>query len=145
MKKPRIKFRTAREEEHAQLVRLAKTSQYTRDFSNRVMFSSERAYEKGWIRVAEVDGEIAGFSCVRHSIRWPETVLYFIVVAEHMRSKGLGEAMIHDIMRHSPHKKMRLNVMVDNVRAVAFYQRMGFTIAGTAIGAAAYSMVKEFA
>lgn len=137
-------FRRARHDEHADLVRLAKTSKYTQDYSNAQMFSSENAYAKGWIRVAEIDGVVVGLTCVRHKTRHPETMLYFVVTHPDYRSQSLGEQMLNDVMLHSPHRVMRLNVMKDNERAVNFYLRLGFKVVGTAIGEQALSLEKEY-
>mgnify|MGYP000844613663 CR=1 FL=1 len=139
-----VTFRKAVEEDHVALVKLAKTSKYTKDFSNRVMFSSPLVYEKGWIAVAEVKGQIVGFSCVRHKTRWPETVLYFIIIDEAYRSLKIGEKLIEYVMNDGPHTSMRLNVMKDNEAAKRFYDRLGFNVVGYAINGDAYSMTKEF-
>lgn len=137
-------LRAATVEEHATLAKIAKTSPYTRDFTNTVMFSSEQAYEKGWIRVAELDGQIVGFTCVRHKKRFPETALYFIQIIESHRSRGIGEIMLQDIVDNAPTKTIRLNVMRDNEGARRFYERLGFTVAGYSIGGEALSMVREY-
>lgn len=139
-----ITLRPAKSEDHDEILKIAKQSKYTKDFSNRVMFSSDDAYEKGWIRVAEVDGKIVGFTCVRHAKRWPETILYFIGVDDEHKSQGIGEDMIHMVMASGPHSRMRLNVMKDNVRAQQFYERLGFEVSGVAINGEAWSMTKEF-
>lgn len=137
--------RSATVEDHKALVALAKTSKYTKDFSNRMMFSSDAAYEKGWIRLAEEeDGTIIGFTCVRHKSRFPETMLYFIVVDPEYRSQGIGEILIKDAVQHAPTNMMRLNVMKDNTQAKKFYDRLGFTVAGVAIDGTAWSLEKEF-
>lgn len=124
-----MSFRLAEASEHKAIYEIAKMSPYTRDFSNQVMFSSEAAYEKGWIRVAALpDGRLVGFSCVRHKTRQPKTMLYFIGVHEEARSLGVGHELLEDLMRHSPHRTLELNVALDNVRAQQFYLREGFRI-----------------
>lgn len=149
-----IFIRPAYHQDHKEIVALAKRSKYTSDFSNAVMFSSERAYDNGWIKVAEKleetangrlqSGPIVAFTCVRHKTRVPETVLYFVQVAEEYRSLRLGEIMLDEVMRTGPHKTMRLNVMKDNERAIKFYERLGFAIVGEAIGGNAVAMTKEY-
>ncbi len=53
-----------------------------------------------------------------------------IAVAENWRGRGIGAALIHamlDWARAHPHiEKVRLNVLSENTRAVALYQRLGF-------------------
>lgn len=94
-------IRQATTEEHDTLLKIAKTSKYTKDFSNRVMFSSDAMYEKGWIYVAEYEGTAVGMACVRHKVRAPETMLYFIAIDPEWRSHRIGEALVDRIMADS--------------------------------------------
>ena len=130
--------------DHAAICAIAKTSQYTRDFSNRLMFSSDAAYEKGWIMVAEQRGcQLLGFTCVRHKVREPVTMLYFITVHPDHRGRSIGERLLRRVMEYGPHDRMKLNVMKEN-RAVNFYKRLGFVIAGEALDGHAHCMVKDW-
>ncbi len=136
--------RLATVEDHPDILAIAKTSKYTKDFGNRLMFSSDAAYEKGWILVAvDILEVIVGFTCVRHKVREPVTMLYFITITPKERDKKIGELLLDDVMRRGPHTCMALNVMKEN-RAVSFYERLGFKIAGDAFGGEAYRMVKEW-
>lgn len=45
--------------------------------------------------VAESCGMVVGFARYYHRIRVPETTLYDICVAEHVRRKGIGRSLIH--------------------------------------------------
>lgn len=127
-------------DDHKEAVRLAKTSPYTKDFSNRVMFSSDAAYAKGWIRgLLDTSGAISGFYCVRQKTRVPETMLYFIVVAPEARSRGVGKLLLDDMKARSPSGKIALNVMKEN-RAVQFYLREGFVVVGDSLGGKAHRM-----
>lgn len=139
-----VTYRAATEADHKELVKIAKSSEYTKDFSNRVMFSNTAAYEKGWIRVAVQLERIVGFTCVRHKARTPETMLYFVTVDPEVRSQGIGEGLLNDVMEHGPHRLMALNVMKKNTRAVKFYKRLGFTIAGEAMDGNAHRMEREW-
>lgn len=139
-----ITCRAARLDEHKALVKLAKTGFHTRDFSNAVMFSSPAAYEKGWIRVAEEEGVLLGYTCVRHKIRAPETVLYFITVAPLAKRRGVGRMLLEDLQQHSPHRRCVLNVANDNPEALAFYPRLGFKIIGTALDGHGVQFAKEW-
>jgi ribosomal protein S18 acetylase RimI-like enzyme len=143
-------MRTAiKEQDHKALVALAKTSKYTKDFSNEVMFSSEAAYAKGWIRLAEnEDGEPIGFYCVRHKVRAPVTMLYFIVVHPDCRDHGVGELLMEDLEQQARAQckvgqayAIHLNVAKDNTGAIRFYERLGFNIIGDhAIKGTAFTM-----
>lgn len=140
-------FRVATPADHDDIFKVAKTSKYTRDFSNRMMFSSDAAYEKGWIRVATLAegdrrGQIVGFTCVRHK-RNGKTMLYFVTVHPDLKGHGVGKDLLDDVMENSPHKTMELNVMKDN-EAVKFYERLGFTVVGDAMKGEAWRMEKDW-
>ncbi len=126
--------------EHDKLLAIAKTSPYTKDFSNRVMFSSDAAYAKGWIRAAYLNGEPIGFYCVRHKSRDDkETALYFITVAPSYRDLNVGAILMEDLKAQSPRRHIRLNVAKDN-RAKSFYDSHGFVVTGEGLGGAAHRM-----
>lgn len=126
--------------EHPKIFAIAKTSPYTRDFSNRMMFSSDAAYEKGWIRAVYLNKEPIGFYCVRHKSQGDrETALYFITALPGYRSLGVGKVLLDDLKARSPSRLIRLNVAKDN-RAKAFYEREGFTVIGEGLKGAAWRM-----
>lgn len=137
-------IRTATPDDHEAIFRVAKQSKYTKDFSNRVMFSSDAAYEKGWIRVVEKDGKIVAFTCVREKVRQPEVVLYFIGIDPSAKRSGVGKALIEDIMHRTKHRRLALNVAKDNEEARAFYERLGFTVAGESLGGSGLALKKEW-
>lgn len=123
-----IEIADATQEDHAVLLGIARQSKWTKDFSNAVMFSSPAAYSKGWIRAAwSGAGVCLGFTCVRHKVRTPETVLYFIAVNQLDRRHGAGRALFEDLMERSPSGNVSFNVGKDNVEARAFYERIGCT------------------
>ena len=136
---------------HDQLVALAKSSPYTKDFSNRLMFSSDDAYRKGWICgtfLTEPAGtrqlKPIAMSCVRHKTRVPETMLYFVVVHPKYRQEGHAMRLLRWVMLRSPHDKMALNVMKDNKPALAFYAKNGFQVDGEAMQGEALRMSRIF-
>jgi putative acetyltransferase len=51
-----------------------------------------------------------------------------VVAPEHWRS-GIGAVLLQEARRISPHG-LDLDVNIDNARAIAFYKKHGFTIAG---------------
>ena len=76
MNRETYSIRAATPDDHPDILAVTKTSKYTKDFSNRVMFSSDAAYEKGWIMIAENPGtKMLGFTCVRHKVREPVTMV----------------------------------------------------------------------
>lgn len=139
-----MKIRTATKADHAAILLVAKQSKYTKDYSNSVMFSSDAAYEKGWIRVVEEDGKIVSFTCVREKVRQPEVVLYFIGIDGTVKRKGHGKALIEDIMQRTKHRRLALNVSKDNEEARAFYERLGFTVVRESLGGTGLALRKEW-
>jgi len=127
-----MKVVQASRRDHDALVKLARSSRYTRDFSNH-MFSGESAYEKGWIRKLVGGGKLLGFTCVRHKVRQPETTLYFIAIDPDHKRKGLGTLLLQDLMNQTPHGRIVLNVMKDNEEARSFYRKHRFTEEGEAL------------
>ncbi len=117
---------------HNTIQKIGKQTSYCKDFGS-IMFSSEESYLKGWIRVAKiaVSGAIAGFTCVRHKVRSPETMLYFISVAEFAQGEGIGKALMADLEEQTPYKRIALKVEKVNGHAIAFYTRLGYTTEST--------------
>lgn len=141
-----ITIRRAGELDHKAILEVAKRSSYTKDFGSH-MFSGPTMYAKGWIRVAidAVDGSIVGFTCVRHKTQSPETKLYFIGVDPRHHRAGVGTALLEDLKKHSPHKRIVLGVMKGNHEAISFYRRHLFTVADdTALNGEGLTMVLEW-
>ncbi len=62
----------------------------------------------------------------------PEVVAMW--VAGHARGEGVADALIEEAVGHAAdrgHTEVRLHVMTDNPRAVAFYERAGFRFDGS--------------
>ena len=128
-----IKVRQALFSDHERITRVSRQSPYTRDFTNHI-FSGEPLYGKGWIWVAVDPGdEVLGFSCVRHKVREPATVLYFIGVDKQLRGTGIGQLLLRQLTSLSPHPLIKLNCDKKNEEALNFYKRQGFTIAGESL------------
>jgi len=80
------------------------------------------------ITVAEAKDKMIGFVTVD-----PDTLyLDQIVVAPEYWGTGLAGALIAEARRLSP-RGLDLNVNTDNARAIAFYRKEGFVIAGDGI------------
>ena len=132
------------EADHKLLVKLAKSHPATKDFSNEVMFSSPEHYTKGWIRVIESHGEVVGFTCVRHKVRAAETTLYFIVISPEYRRNGIGSLLLDDLRAQTPHKRIVLKCMKDNLEALAFYSKHGFVVEADALNGKGVMLAKEW-
>lgn len=137
---PVIQIQAAVPQLHPELSRIARTSRYTSDFTNRIMFSSDVTYARGWIVAALIGGKPVGFYCVRHKSRSPETVLYFLTVSPECRSTGVGAALMADLKARSPHGRVVLNVAKENVRAHQFYFREGFIEMGESLNGTALKL-----
>lgn len=93
-----------------------------------MMFSSQSAYDKGWIRIALADGEVVGFTCVRHKSRAPETMLYFVMVDPDRTGRGVGKRLMADLEEQTPHPTIALKVMKSNERAIRMYEKLGYRV-----------------
>ncbi len=75
--------------------------------------------------IAEAAGVMIGFVTID-----PKTLyLDQIVVAPESWGSGVGNALLAEAKRISP-KGLDLHVNIDNARAIAFYRRCGFVVAG---------------
>lgn len=139
---------------HAEILALAKQHPCTRDFSNH-MFSGDAAYEKGWIWSAressltreeplDEPNPVLGFFCVRHKVRVPATSLYFVGVHPDWKGAGLGDLLLDTLEAVCPNPRIELNCRKDNERALAFYRRRGFTIAGESLRGEGWALEKEW-
>ncbi len=80
------------------------------------------------ITIAEADSEMIGFVTVD-----PKTgYLDQLVVAPARWRSGVGAALVDEAKRVSP-LGLDLDVNTDNVRAIGFYRRQGFSIAGAGV------------
>jgi putative acetyltransferase len=75
--------------------------------------------------IAEHAGIIIGFVTIDPQTLYLDQI---VVAPEHWRS-GIGAVLLEEARRISPHG-LDLDVNVDNARAIAFYKKHGFTIAG---------------
>jgi ribosomal protein S18 acetylase RimI-like enzyme len=116
-------IRPARFEEHAAIMRVAKQTKWTKDFSNALMFSSAEHYAKGWVLAALLSDTIVGFASYRVKVRQPETVLYFVGVDPKWRGRGIAWQLIERVMERSTHKKLTLKCARDNPVATEFYRK----------------------
>jgi putative acetyltransferase len=99
------------------------------DFAARVAWWRKRWRDElltvADVVVAENNDALAGFVTVD-----PKTLYLdqLVVAPEHWRS-GLGALLVGEARRISP-RGLNLDVNIDNFRAIRFYEKQGFTIAG---------------
>jgi putative acetyltransferase len=75
--------------------------------------------------IAEDANIIIGFVTIDPQTLYLDQI---VVAPEHWRS-GIGAVLLEEARRISPHG-LDLDVNIDNARAIAFYKKHGFTIAG---------------
>jgi putative acetyltransferase len=99
------------------------------DFTTRLDWWRERwrgeLVPSAMIVVAESAGSLVGFVTVNTATGYLDQ----IVVAPPMWGAGVAEMLLDDAKRLSP-SLLALHVNKDNARAVRFYQKHGFAIAG---------------
>jgi putative acetyltransferase len=104
------------------------------DFATRVDWWRERWRNElapsATIMVAEAAGALVGFVTVNTATGYLDQ----IVVAPQLWGAGLAEMLLDEGKRLSP-TLLELHVNQDNARAVRFYQKHGFTIAGEDVNA----------
>ena len=77
------------------------------------------------VTIAEADRDMVGFVTVDPRTLYLDQI---VVAPEHWRS-GVGATLIAEAKRLSP-TGLDLDVNIDNARAIAFYRKLGFAIAG---------------
>jgi ribosomal protein S18 acetylase RimI-like enzyme len=139
-----ITVRPADETEHGEILQISKQSPYTRDFSNRMMFSSKASYDAGWIVVARREESIVGFYCIRIKKRSLATSLYFIGVGRDHRRLGIGNILMQNLISRTDcsGRELWLNVSKSNEPAKQMYDLLGFEVVGEGIGGTAWKMVR---
>ena len=61
-----------------------------------------------------------------------------------MKGLGLGKRLIEHIMANTRHRRLALNVNKQNEEARAFYDRLGFAVAGESLGGEGLALFKEW-
>jgi putative acetyltransferase len=99
------------------------------DFAARVAWWRERWRSElvpaAAIVVAEAGGALVGFVTVDAATGYLDQ----IVVAPETWGTGLAEMLLDEAKRRSP-ARLELHVNTDNARAVGFYRKHGFAVAG---------------
>ena len=89
----------------------------------------ERYFEARWQQstVAMVFGELVGVAVLERAL------LDLVWVEPSMRSKGIGSALMESVEHQAAldKRELTLEVWTVNRRAVAFYERRGFSVEGT--------------
>lgn len=76
----------------------------------------------------------AGFSCVKNNIKYLHRAEFGISIQKEYWNLGLGSIIISELIKKSKeaeYEQIELEVVCDNERAIALYQKHGFEIYGT--------------
>lgn len=92
-------------------------------------------FESGCFYVYQVDGQVQGFYKVQRHIGRAAHVAYLgtLAVAPEVKGNGVAWAMMEDAigrLRNAGIIRVELTVEADNPRAIAFYERLGFSFEG---------------
>jgi len=92
-------------------------------------------FESGCFYVFEVEGRIQGFYQVRRHLGRAAHVAYLgtLAVAPEAQGRGIAGQMMADALarlRNAGITRIELSVEADNRRAIAFYERFGFSCEG---------------
>ncbi|MCT4556379.1 MAG: GNAT family N-acetyltransferase [Pelagimonas sp.] len=74
--------------------------------------------DRGWVRVAELDGRVAGF------IARERGYIHALFVTPDLQGHGIGSALLHEAQSHG--QALTLWVFEQNTDALRFYLRAGF-------------------
>lgn len=121
---------------HGQQFTLLPLAREQREALVRMQFNAQRSgyrqqYPASQDFVIEVDGESAGRVWLDESGGW-ELHLVDIAVLPNYQGRGLGAAVLRQILKKASasSKRARLHVARINVRAFDFYRRLGFEVKG---------------
>jgi ribosomal protein S18 acetylase RimI-like enzyme len=134
----RITYRIACKQEHDAIQMVAKTSPYLHNFGFRPIWSPPQAYARGWIRVAECDGQIVAF--ISYVIEKGRGIVFINHMGVHpaYRRQGIGRDLIEMVDAAVPvagfmPKFMMLKCALRNEEGMAFYRRCGFKVVRPAL------------
>jgi len=99
------------------------------DFNERVAWWRERwrseLVPKAQITVADAAGDLIGFVTIEPATGYLDQI---VVAPEHWGG-ALADSLVREAKRISP-KRVTLHVNTDNTRAIRFYEKQGFVVAG---------------
>lgn len=93
-------------------------------------------FDSGCFYVYELEHRVQGFYKAQRHIGRAAHVAYIgtLAVAPEVKGRGVARAMFEDAiarLRRAGIRRVELTVEADNLRAIAFYQRFGFSHEGT--------------
>lgn len=123
-----IKIRKMHEQDLPEVLKIAGQS-FSMPWSLK-SFKSELLNPQSILKVAELDGEIAGYVVLRKIL--DEAEILSIAVKPEMRRKGIATELIKNALEEIKDsvKACFLEVRVSNKQAISFYEKIGFRKAG---------------
>jgi ribosomal-protein-alanine N-acetyltransferase len=98
---------------------------------SRDMLEDELFNPRAWYRVAAFEGRIAGYAGMWKIL--DEGHITNIAVHPDFRRRGLGAALLRDLIEHAEScgiNALTLEVRVGNKPAICLYESLGFTVEG---------------
>lgn len=119
-----IKIRKMHEEDLPEVSQIAEQS-FSMPWSLK-SFKSELFSPRSILKVAELNGEIAGYIVLRRVLN--ESELLSIAVKPELRRKGIATELIKNVLNEIKDtvKFCFLEVRVSNKEAISFYEKIGF-------------------
>lgn len=119
-----LKIRKLEESDLSEVLEIAKQS-FSIPWSLN-SFKNELSNPHSILKVAELNGKIAGYIVVRKIL--DEAELLSIAVKPELRRKGIATALIEDVLDEIKNsvKSCFLEVRVSNTQAISFYEKKGF-------------------
>jgi len=123
-----IKIRKMHEQDLPEVLKIAGQS-FSMPWSLK-SFKSELLNPQSILKVAELDGEIAGYVVLRKIL--DEAEILSIAVKPEMRRKGIATELIKNALEEIKDsvKACFLEVRVSNKQAISFYEKIGFRKVG---------------
>jgi ribosomal protein S18 acetylase RimI-like enzyme len=106
---------------------------FTVDLLSRRSFRHFLTSRNAAVIVAEQSGKLAGYALVLYRPRSRIARLYSIAVGLHIGKRGVGPLLLaaaEDDARHHRCRSMRLEVHDHNTRAIARYEKSGYSLFG---------------
>lgn len=106
---------------------------FTVDLLSRRSFRHFLTSRNAAVIVAEESGKLAGYALVLYRPRSRVARLYSIAVGRHIGKRGVGPLLLaaaEDNARHHRCRSMRLEVHDHNTRAIARYEKSGYSLFG---------------
>jgi ribosomal protein S18 acetylase RimI-like enzyme len=124
---PAPKITKASFSDDALICDIARQSSFTRDFTSHRFFRTniEADYEKGFVGISKLAGNVRGFIYCKHLVRKPMSVVHYMGVASFYHGCGIGQALLAWALKTSPWGRVELSCEHRNEAAMKFYERSG--------------------